>query len=434
MTYEEARVYIDESNQYGSKLGLAAVTELLRRLGNPQDKLKVIHVAGTNGKGSTTAFLTSILASAGFRVGRYISPAVFTYCERVQITKLTEGDITTEYITEQGVSDAIQIIKKIGEEMLRDGLDHPTAFEIETAMAILYLVKLQVDFAVIEVGLGGRLDATNIFHKPLCCVITSISRDHMEYLGDTLEKIAAEKAGIIKKGSRVITGNTQPQVYQVLADTCKSQISTLTLAVIEDVTNINSSPEGTTFTYQAQQYVITLLGDFQISNALLAIQTINQLRSAGYEISDASIKSGLLQTKWSGRFEVLAKEPYFIIDGAHNEDAALQLRKAIQLYFTGHKLTFILGVLADKDYDRILQITAPLANIIITITPDNNRALASTQLAIEAKKYCNGIVIDVGSVAKAVKLAYEEVGKEDVIIAFGSLSYLSEVKAALLSR
>ena len=433
MTYKEARAFIDSSNQYGSKLGLETVSELLRRLGNPQDKLKVIHVAGTNGKGSTTAFLATILASEGYLVGRYISPAVFAYRERVQISYQGKGTILTDYITEQGVSDAIAAIQPVCETMVVDGFHHPTSFEIETAMAILYLVKEQVDFAVIEVGLGGRLDATNVIRHPVCCAITSISMDHMQYLGDTLARITVEKAGIIKKGVPVVTSNTDPEILKVLVDTCGEQGSELIVSDWQEVTKAMYSPEINSFTYQEQEYGITLLGEYQIANALLALQVSKVLRKSGYSISEEAMKCGLLQTKWSGRFEVLAKEPFFVIDGAHNEDAALQLRRAIEQYFPEQNLIFIMGVLADKEFTKILHIMAPLAKTILTITPGNNRALASMQLAIEAKKYCSGVVIDAGTVLQAVKLAYEEAGKDDVIIAFGSLSYLAEVKEELFA-
>lgn len=432
MTYQEAREFIDQSNQYGNKLGLTAITELLRRLGNPQDRLKVIHVAGTNGKGSTTAFIATILASQGYRVGRYISPAVFSYLERVQITGKKEGQFVTDYLTEQGVTDSIAQIKPICEDMLLEGLEHPTAFEIETVMALLYLVAEKVDFAVIEVGLGGRLDATNVFQQPLCCVITSISMDHMQYLGDTLSKIATEKAGIIKKGSSVITGNSDSQVYQVISDACREKGAKLSFVNVEAVTDIQYSPEGTSFTFEQQRYHISQLGDYQIYNALLAIHTVQQIRELGYAISDSSIQEGVLITKWRGRFEILAKDPYFIIDGAHNEDAAYQLRKTIEAYFTGKRLIYIMGVLADKAYDRILQITAPLADLIITITPDNDRALASKQLALEAKRYSSCEVYDAGFIPEAIRYAYDHADQDDVILAFGSLSYLGEVSDTLL--
>jgi dihydrofolate synthase/folylpolyglutamate synthase len=419
MTYEEAREFIDQSNQYGSVLGLETITNLLDRLGNPQEQLKVIHVAGTNGKGSTTAFITTILTSEGYRVGRYISPAVFAYRERIQIS--------SDYITEKGVSDAISVIKPICEAMVRDGLAHPTSFEIETAMAMLYFNWQQVDFAVIEVGLGGRLDATNVIKHPICSVITSISMDHMQFLGDNLDKITREKAGIIKKGAPLVTANKSPEVLSVLEQTCRDIGTSMIVTDSDDAVNIHFSPEGTTFRYLDQEYTINLLGRHQIGNAILAIQSVRVLHQSGHPISENAIKNGLLKAKWRGRFEIIGRKPYVIIDGAHNEDAALQLKEAIQLYFADRRIIFIIGIFADKNYRRILEITAPLAEVILAITPNNTRALASSQLAIEAKQYGSGTVIDAGTIQYAMKRAYEEATEEDVIIAFGSLSFLGEL-------
>ncbi len=470
MTYEEAREFIDSSNQYGSKLGLEVITELLKRLDNPQDHLKVIHVAGTNGKGSTAAFLSTILAEEGYLVGRYISPAVFTYRERVQISRHTRKDntatgpiciadeiredlgrivnmavsknqeymdrnlesdstsdsIITDYITERGVAAAVERIQPICEAMARDGYSHPTSFEIETAMAFLYMVCEQVDFAVIEVGMGGRLDATNVIRKPVCSVITSVSMDHMQFLGDTLEQIAGEKAGIIKKASPAVTGNRNSQVCRVLERVCDELDSKL-ITITEEAKEIRYSPYETSFTYQNQRYTIGLLGEYQIDNAILAIQTAKVLRALGYGIKDSSIVYGLNKTRWKGRFELLAKNPYFIIDGAHNEAAAYELEKSIKRYFPNRKLIFILGVLADKDYHKILKITAPYAKIILTVRPQNSRSLDSHLLAKEAEKYTDGEVIDTVTVSKALKTAYEKADQEDVILAFGSLSYLGEL-------
>jgi dihydrofolate synthase/folylpolyglutamate synthase len=428
MTYEEARAFIEGSNQYGSKLGLETITELLRRLDNPQDKLRVIHIAGTNGKGSTTAFITAVLASQGYVTGRYISPAVFTYCERIQISKKAENSVDTQYITEEGIIDAISLIRPVCEAMVLGGFPHPTSFEIETAMAFLYLVRENVDYAVIEVGMGGRLDATNVIKKPVCCVITSISMDHMQYLGDTLGKIATEKAGIIKTGTPVVTGNTDPEVIEVLKRTCEERGARFVYADVSEAVDRQFSPEETSFTFQSQNFKIRLLGEYQISNALLAIKTAECLSAEGIELSKDTIKNGLFMASWSGRLELLRKEPYFIIDGAHNEDAAWQLRKALEIYFPGRRLIYIIGVLADKDYPRILSITAGLAQVIYTITPNNARGLNSALLAAEARKHCSGRVIDAGNVMQAVRSAYQEAGIEDAIIAFGSLSFLAEVK------
>lgn len=434
MTYEEARNYINNSNQYGCVPGLTTITELLRRLGEPQEQLKIIHVAGTNGKGSTSSFITSILSEAGYRIGRYVSPAVFSYRERIQISVMKNTQIEIEYITEQGICDTIESIKPVCEAMILDGFSHPTSFEIETAMTMLYLLWRKVDFAVIEVGMGGRLDATNVIKQPVCSVITSISMDHMQFLGDTLEKIAKEKAGIIKNQVPLITCKQEPEVLRVLKMTSESMDAPFYSSDYENVCGLTYSIEKTEFslatTDEMEHYTIKLLGEYQFQNAVLAIKTALVLTKLGYEVGQEAIINGLYHTEWSGRFEIVAKRPYFIIDGAHNEAAALSLRKSIELYFPNQRKIFIIGVLADKDYEAILKLTAPLADVIYTLTPDNTRALASDQLTKETLNYCNR-VIDAGNVENAVKLTYKDASEEDIIIAFGSLSYLGDLVNAL---
>ncbi len=450
MTYEEARSFIEESNQYGSKLGLETVTGLLSRLGNPQEELKLIHVAGTNGKGSTNAFIASILAGAGYRVGRYISPAVFSYRERIQISyPCNEGGgevesrislhteeagcpYRTEYISRLGVSEAIEKVKKTCEEMVAEGLAHPTSFEIETAMAMLYFKEIAVDFAVIEVGLGGRLDATNVIRKPICSVITSISLDHMQFLGDTLALIAEEKAGIIKDGCPVVTCSQKPEVLEVLKRVSLEKKAPFTLAEAANAEALSLTPEGTTFLYQGEDYHIRLLGAHQIINAVLAIEAIEVLRRQEVVISKEAVKLGLSLTKWNGRLEMIGCKPYFLIDGAHNEDAAMQLADAVRLYFKDRRVIYIMGIFADKDYRRVAELTAPLAVQIITLTPDNSRALSSAALALEVQKYCP-TVLDAKTVRQAVAYAYQAAGAEDVILAFGSLSFLGELKEVISS-
>lgn len=453
MTYEEAREFINQSNQYGCVPGLETITQLLKRLGNPQEQLKIIHVAGTNGKGSTSAFISTILSAAGYQVGRYISPAVFSYRERIQISRRITSvgkntgtlesnsedfnkdfSIGIEYITEMGVSDAIELIKPACLNMQSEGFAHPTSFEIETAMAMLYLLRKQVDFTVIEVGLGGRLDATNVIKHPVCSIITSISMDHMQFLGDTLEQIAGEKAGIIKRGSPVVTCRQEPGVMKVLEETCKDMDTPLAIAESSCVTKVLFSPEETTFTInfedQEQVYKIKLLGEYQVENAVLAIQAARLISKLGYPVDEEAVKMGLYETKWSGRFEIIARNPYLIIDGAHNEAAAAVLQKSIRLYFTNRRIIYMIGVLADKDYRSILKITAPLADVIITLTPNNSRALSSKELAKAAEPYGKR-VIDADDIGKAVQIASREVGNEDVIIAFGSLSFLGDLVSTL---
>jgi len=466
MMYQEARQFISKSNQYGCVPGLETITELLKRLGNPHEELTIIHVAGTNGKGSTCAFLATILATAGYRVGRYISPAVFSYLERIQIVKscvsaqcnkqkivddctfyhtvsrnqsVENRDliIETDNITEKGVSDTIALIMPACEAMVVEGFAHPTSFEIETAMTMLYLKWEQVDFVILEVGLGGRLDATNVIKHPVCSVITSISMDHMQILGDTLELIAREKAGIIKKGSPVISYKQEPEVTSVLRQASLESGAPFTMVDFTKIKDILHSMEQITFLAsieeKEQSYLIKLLGENQVKNAFLAIHVARVLEELGYPIGEECIHKGLENTRWSGRFEVVDKKPFVIIDGAHNENAAKSLHKSIKLYFTNRKIIFIMGVLADKDYKSILRHTASLAEVIITLTPNNSRALSSAVLAQEAKQYCNQVV-DAGDVAQAVQLAYQEAGEEDVIIAFGSLSYLGDLVGALRMR
>lgn len=433
MIYEEARSFINESNKYGIVPGLETITELLNRLGNPQDQLKIIHVAGTNGKGSTSAFLATILMSAGYLVGRYLSPAVFAYRERIQTGDRERSDM--QYITKAGVCEAIEQIQLICDAMVRDGFAHPTSFEIETAMAMRYLSLEKVDYAIVEVGMGGRLDATNVIQNPICSVITAISMDHMQYLGNSLEQIAKEKAGIIKKQVPVVTGRQFPEVLPVLEKACREKGTKLYISDFDKVSNCNYSPEETIFTLEADprriEYRLQVLGEYQIENALLAVKAVKVLEELGHSIGEDAIRKGLYKTKWRGRFEIVAKEPYVIVDGAHNEDAAMHLRKSIEAYFTNRRIIYIIGVLSDKDYHTILNITAPLADVIITLTPNNIRALSGTELAKEAEQFGKRVIV-AKTIQNAIQVAYEEAEKEDVIIAFGSLTYLGELVKALM--
>jgi dihydrofolate synthase/folylpolyglutamate synthase len=438
MTYEEASRYLKNAEQYGSVLGLNSMSSLLEGIGDPQDKLKFVHIAGTNGKGSTAAFISNILAEAGYRIGRYISPSVFEYFEKIQISesdKVNENSpVITQYIKKEEIAEYIDKIRVVCEDMTEKGLSHPTIFEIETAMAMLHFVKERCDIVVLEVGLGGRLDATNVITTTVCSVITSISMDHMNYLGNTLEQIAAEKAGIIKPGIPVVTYDQDVRVMQVIKEAAELNKSDFnpadfTKIVIKDITI-----KGTEFSYEnSESLTIKLLGENQVKNAVVAILAAKVLTSQGYVISNKHISAGLINSKWKGRFEILKEKPLFLIDGAHNEDAAISLAQNIKLYFAGRRIIFIIGVLMDKDYDAVLRHTAAFAERIYTITPQNIRGLNAGILAEAAKKYCTR-VMNAGTVSNAVFQSYEVAGEEDVIIAFGSLSYLNEVYEELRSR
>lgn len=451
MTIEEAYVFIEESNKYGSVLGLESMKTLLARLGNPQEQLKFVHVAGTNGKGTTAAYIATILATAGYSVGRYISPAVLNEREIIQISykyedpKNTSNEniqnnhikpvqnqcIFTKYISEEDIAYYIDQIQKACISMVADGFPHPTVFEIETAMSFLYFKDYRSDMVVLEVGLGGRLDATNVINTATCAVLTSISMDHMHILGNTLEQIAREKAGIIKPGIDVISYDQKAEARKVIEEVCKEKGANITFADINSIKVEEQDLNGTVFSYQNWKHIrIKLLGENQVKNAVTAIMTIEALQRAGYSIANEDIYTGLLNTRWSGRFEILKKDPLFIVDGAHNEDAAVSLEKNINIYLNNKKLIFIMGVLADKDYEAVLKHTGRYASAILTITPNNFRGLSSKKLAEVANPYCN-TVYDCKTVPRAIDMAYNIAGEDDVILVFGSLSNLKEVYQVL---
>lgn len=446
MEYKEALEYINETKKIGSVLGLANITELLNRLENPQNKLKFVHIAGTNGKGSTSAYISSILTAAGYTVGRYISPVVFDYRESIQFSRFnedkdkdkdkskevnqTDGGIDkqkTTYISEDAIARHITAIQKVTESMVNDGLDHPTPFEIETTMAFLCFLEEKCDIVVLETGLGGRLDATNVITTTICAVITEIGMDHMQFLGDTIEKIAFEKAGIIKRNVPVASYDHVKEVKEVInrvATMCNSKV------VCADFTIINNPVhrlDGIVFDYCEYKNIKTkLIGENQIKNAVVAIEAIKHLKEIGYSITEDNIRLGILSARWAGRFEVINKDPIVVVDGAHNESAAISLARSIELYFSGKKLIFIMGVLADKDYESIIKHTVYLAHTVITITPDNERALSSHELALTVKRYHSN-VIDKSNIKDALSTAVKLAEDEDVIISFGSLSYLGHI-------
>jgi dihydrofolate synthase/folylpolyglutamate synthase len=428
MTYQEAMDFLEYTEGLGSVLGLENMIHLLTGLGNPQNRLKFVHVAGTNGKGSTSAYIANILASANYSVGRYISPSVLCYEEKIQITaKCDNGSMEHNYISKEDITKGLTEIKKVCDDITSSGKNHPTLFEVETALAFLHFVRKECDIVILEVGLGGRLDATNVISTVLCSVIASISMDHMNFLGDTLEKIALEKAGIIKIGIPVVSYHQDKRVRTVLEEVSRENNSTYREIDCNSITIIHQDISGSYFNYEKLLNLhILMVGTNQISNSILAILAIEELIKQGYHVTEDDIRHGLSKTTWKARFEIVKTNPYFVVDGAHNEDAAKVLVDNIKSYFPNKKIIYILGVLGDKDYESILNITGKFASYIITITPNNKRGLLSSTLADVAKKYCEN-VIDASNITKAIKLAFEIANAEDVIISFGSLSYLSEV-------
>lgn len=419
MDYQNARSYIDEAHRFGGEMGLETITGLLRRLGNPQDDLEFIHIAGTNGKGSVGAYLASVLQEAGYRIGRFISPTLYAYRERIQINGI--------YISREDFGRLMDPVVQAMEEMRQAKEALPSPFEIETALSFLYYREKKCDLVLLECGMGGLTDATNVIRNTRLAVITSVSMDHMEYLGDTIGKIAAQKAGIIKPGSVVVTCLQHPEAAAAISAACRKSRNLLAVGRACDAKVLESDLEHLTFTYRERTVTIHLAGAHQLENAVLALTGAEALRNLGYEITEQQIRDGFEKARWNGRFTVLRKKPYFIVDGAHNPDAAEKLRQSLRMYFPEKRLIFLMGVLKDKQYDRIAAILAPMAEAVIAMeTPDNSRALSAEELA-DTVRYYNPNVLVAGSLAQAVQMGYAQAGEDDVIVAFGSLSFTGEL-------
>lgn len=459
MTYQESMEYINSVNRYGSVLGLDNTRELLKRLDNPQDKLRFVHVAGTNGKGSVCAYITAILSSAGYRVGRYISPTIFSYRERIQIVEKKTGqevsdgeglglEAETQYISEENMAKHLTAVRAAITEMTNEGLSHPTVFEIETAMAFLEFLEAGCQVVVLETGMGGREDATNVITTTECAVLTSISMDHMAVLGDTLEQIAKEKAGIIKKGIQVVSYEQKPEAGRVIEEQVKKEQAKLVKINFSHLSDLEYSLCGTSFCYQSERakrlffgkdstgqalgqsgkihLKTSLLGENQPKNAIVAVEAALSLKEIGYAITGENILEGIQSAGWRGRLEIVSRKPLILVDGAHNYEAALSLKRSMEIYFKGKQIYAVVGIFADKEYDKVLSVTLPLVQEVFTITPHNARAVPSWQLAECASQYCDKVT-DAETVQKALKLAKQRAGREGVILCFGSLSFLHEV-------
>lgn len=422
MTYEDAAEFADSTKKYGSILGLESIRNLMQELGNVQEQLHIIHVAGTNGKGSVCAFLSAALTEAGYRVGRYNSPAVF---ERREVFRIGETMISKEEYA--AVFERVQTACEV---LTKRGCPHPTVFEVETAAAFLWFYEKKCDLVLLETGMGGETDATNLITHPVCSVLTSIGMDHMQYLGNTIEEIAKVKAGVIKKGCPVVAlkqGDSVCEVIKNKAEECGSRC-----VLVEVPQYMQEAPIwGTTLQDVRYGSVHTALGGiWQRENLSLALAVLKLLEESDYSITKEAVQSGIAKTIWHGRYEVLQTEPLFIIDGAHNPIAAKRLKQTIEKDFTNKEIIYIIGVLADKEHEKMLRLLLPGAKAVFTVTPDSPRALDGESLAKEAQKYADNIwyVPDIG---KAVKMAKETAKESDVILAVGSLSYLKEVKKAL---
>lgn len=415
MDYREAREYIQSLEGRGMVFGLDTMRILMEGLGNPQEHLKFIHIAGTNGKGSVLAYLSTILKEAGYRTGRYCSPALFSYEEIIQVN---EEPIPKEMVA-MGITKIQEVIEKM--EIM------PTVFEVETALAFWYFQKADCEIVVLETGLGGDLDATNIITTTLCSVITSISLDHRKILGNTMEEIAVHKAGIIKPNVPVIMMKQSKEAEQVIQKRCQELHCRLVEADGDQARILLATVRSQVIFYKQYEKLMShLLGIFQKDNIAVAIETIEELRTLGYSITDQQLRDGIFHTKWRGRMELICSSPLVFMDGAHNPDAAYQLKKSLEQYFTGEKYHFIIGVLADKDYPAILEILLPKAKDVITITPNNKRGLPAEQLKAAIKEINPLMKV---KTASNLGEAWERVVKkeEEITVICGSLSFLGEL-------
>lgn len=421
MNYQEARSFIDESVRYGGEVGLGKISRLLDYLNHPEQDLTFIHIAGTNGKGSVLSYVSTTLSMAGYRTGRYISPTLYSYEERFQIdgNPITKDDFV--YYMEMIISAVKQ--------MEKDGYVCPSPFELETVLSFLYFRDKKCDFVVLECGLGGLEDATNVIKNTRVAVLTSISMDHMEYLGDTLGAIAKTKSGIVKPGAIVITTRQQPEAMQSILKTCEEQNCTCICADKTNAQVLTVEIDEQTFLYNGITWTLHLAGVCQVENAVLAIEVLNALRSTGLVLTTDQMQQGLAATKWNGRFTVIHKNPLLLVDGAHNPDAAKKFAASMETYFSGRRIIYIMGVFQDKDYEEVIRLTIPYANDIITIaTPDNPRALPAEELKNVILKYTDRVTSAV-TLEAAIAKAFRMAGPDDVIAAFGSLSFIGPLTA-----
>ncbi len=423
MTRDEISTYLCEISEAGIVLGLDTIKELLRRLGSPEKQLKCIHVAGTNGKGSTIAYISSIIKEAGYKTGVYTSPCVFSEYEKYCISG--------EWILQSDYEALMSEVILKCQEMKADGYNHPTIFEIETAAAFYYFAKEACDYVVLETGMGGREDATNVITNTEVSVLTSIAMDHMKFLGDTIEEIAYQKGGIIKNNSKAVLYNQNEAVNKVIGDICCENNSKFIMCDVEEALKsayYDNKRHRLVFSYKQFEALDTgLLGFYQAENGSVAIEAVLALRENGAKISDNAIREGIKNASLCGRFEKICDKPIIFIDGAHNPDAALKLSNTIKMYFTNRRLLYIMGVLADKDFDKVAELTACLADTVYTVTPENSRALEASKLAECVSRYCDCVETKT-SIKEAVNDAAAWAKGDGVIIAFGSLSYIGAVK------
>ena len=430
MNYNECIQYLEEEVGFGSVPGLERIQALCDKINHPEQKLSVIHVAGTNGKGSAVAMLSSILQTAGYRVGTYTSPHLERYNERFTIDgqKITDEDFAAE----------ITLMKSICDELAEEGQAVPTLFEIVTGAAFHYFAEQKVDILILEVGLGGKYDATNIISSPLLSLIMSISIDHTDFLGNSLAKIAAEKAGIIKKNCPVVLYSHSELVYNIMWTKCQELEAPFYCPENAEVHISSQTLEGTVFSVKTDlvdmnDLELPLLGTYQIGNCITVLEACAVLCKQGLSISEGAIRTGLKQARWAGRMEICGKNPLVILDGAHNSDGILQLANSIKTYFHDKKVTLILGVLGDKEYNKMAEYILPHADTVILTEPHSERKLDVFSLA---RSICDhkGALYTEKETEDAFEKACSLTPADGIILCCGSLYMIGAMRTYIMNR
>lgn len=416
MDYKEALEYINGVSWLGSKPGLERISCLLEKLGCPQNELRFIHIAGTNGKGSCAAMLASVMKCSGYRTGLFTSPYLARFNERMQINGKQIGD--------EALADLVAAVKPAAEAME----DHPTEFEMMTAAAFLWFRQEKCDIVVLETGLGGRLDATNVIASPESAVIMNIGLDHTQILGDTVEKIAAEKAGIIKPGCECVLYQQQESVMNVVKTRCAALDATLHIADFDQLCSEFDSLYGQSFGYKGELYALPLLGRHQLKNAAVALEVVEVLRARGWKLEQSDVEHGIYAVNWPGRFELIHDAPLFVVDGGHNPQCAETVVENLLNYFGESYRVLLVGMLADKDVEGTLDVLNRAADEFVCTAPESDRALSANALAEKLERYGKRITV-CPDIPDAVSAACDAAGDSGMVCAVGSLYSVGAIRA-----
>ena len=415
MNIQEALGFIGSVSWMGMRPGLERPQELLNRMGNPEKQLKYIHIGGTNGKGSTAAMTASILQTAGYKTGLYTSPHIYRFHERIRVDGVD--------ITDEELAAITEYVKPLAESME----EIPTEFELVWCIAVEHFKRMGCDIVVTEVGMGGELDATNVIPVPEVAVLTNIGLDHTDFLGDTLEKIAQTKAGIIKPGGHAVVYPSTPSVETLLTDICKERNVSLEIVDFSRICSISHGLEGQVFDCGDRKGLkLPLLGEHQLNNAAVALSIVDALQAKGWQITEQHIRLGMEQVSWPGRFDIAGHDPLFIVDGGHNPQCLEALVKNVEDYLAGRRIIGLTGVLADKDYGDMYKPMLPYISQFVCITPPSDRKLEAKELAVHLQN-AGAQAVACDSIEDGVRKALDLAGKDGVVLCFGSLYSIGDI-------